>query len=65
MNLYLDTSALNRIFDDQSQARIYLESVSMELILLWIENNRLKIVSSEALKAETDKNPYSVRAASP
>ena len=61
MNIYLDTSALNRIFDDQSQARIYLESVSMELIFLLIVNQTVSIVSSEALKFETDNNPYSER----
>ncbi len=53
MKLYLDTSALNRIFDDQSQARIYLESMSMTLIFLLIENKTVEIVSSEALVAET------------
>ena len=43
MKIYLDTSALNRIFDDQSQARIYLESVSMEVIFLLIEIKILKL----------------------
>ena len=61
MKIYLDTSALNRIFDDQSQARIYLESASMELIFLLIVNQTVEIVSSEALKFETDNNPYSDR----
>ena len=61
MKIYLDTSALNRIFDDQSQGRIYLESVSMELIFLLIENHRLEMVSSEAIQAETDRNPYDER----
>jgi len=61
MKIYLDTSALNRIFDDQSQARIYLESVSMELIFLLIVNQTVSIVSSESLKFETDNNPYSER----
>ena len=61
MKIYLDTSALNRIFDDQSQARIYLESASMELIFLLIVNQAVSIVSSGALKFETDNNPYSDR----
>jgi len=45
MKIYLDTSALNRIFDDQSQARIYLESVAMEVIFLLIENKNIKIAA--------------------
>ncbi len=61
MKLYLDTSALNRIFDDQSQARIYLESMSMTLIFLLIENKTVEIVSSEALVVETNNNPYNER----
>lgn len=63
MKIYLDTSALNRIFDDQSQARIYLESVSMEVIFLLIENKNIEIVSSDALVFETNNNPYSERRA--
>jgi hypothetical protein len=61
MKLYLDTSVLNRIFDDQSQPRIYLESVSMTLIFLLIENQTVEIVSSEALVIETNNNPYNER----
>ena len=63
MKIYLDTSALNRIFDDQSQARIYLESVAMEVIFLLIENENMEIVSSDALVFETNNNPYSDRRA--
>lgn len=58
MKIYLDTSALNRIFDDQSQARIYLESTAMELAFLLIETGDISVVSSEALVFETNRNPY-------
>lgn len=61
MRVYLDTSALNRVFDDQSQARIYLESTSMELVFLMIEDGAIEIVSSEALEFETRRNPYEAR----
>jgi hypothetical protein len=61
MRIYLDTSALNRIFDDQSQARIYLEATSMQLIFLAIESGAVELVSSGALVFETDRNPYSDR----
>jgi len=58
MNIYLDTSALNRIFDDQSQPRIYLESSAMILIFAMIEESFVKLVSSEALIYENTANPY-------
>jgi predicted nucleic acid-binding protein len=61
LRVYLDTSALNRVFDDQSQARIYLESTSMELVFLMVENEAIEIVSSEALDFETRRNPYEAR----
>ncbi|GBL13158.1 hypothetical protein MTo_00448 [Microcystis aeruginosa NIES-1211] len=49
LKVYLDTSVLNRIFDDQTQARIYLESISMQLIFLLVENETIEIVSSDVL----------------
>ncbi|WP_026135326.1 PIN domain-containing protein [Scytonema hofmannii] len=61
MKVYLDTSALNRIFDDQSQARIYLEATSMQLIFLLVEHEFVELISSDALVFETQRNPYSDR----
>ena len=49
MNVYLDTSALNRIFDDQSQPRIFLEASAMLLVFGLIEKRIISIVSSEVL----------------
>ncbi|WLT38257.1 hypothetical protein NON20_22660 [Synechocystis sp. B12] len=37
MKLYLDTSVLNRIFDDQTQARIALETQALRMILQLVE----------------------------
>ncbi|MBD2776105.1 PIN domain-containing protein [Iningainema tapete] len=61
MKVYLDTSALNRIFDDQLQARIYLEATSMQLIFLLIEHGAVELISSDALVFETQRNPYNNR----
>ena len=55
LKVYLDTSVLNRIFDDQTQARIYLESISMQLIFLLVENEAIEIVSSDALVSSRAK----------
>ncbi|MFN3533374.1 MAG: hypothetical protein ACK41Q_12830 [Candidatus Brocadia sp.] len=37
MKIYLDTSALNRIFDDQSRPRVYLEATAMLIAFVLIE----------------------------
>ncbi len=63
MKIYLDTSALNRIFDDQSQPRIYLESSSMLVVFVLIESQVLDIVSSDVLLFENLKNPHNERRA--
>jgi len=58
VKVYLDTSALNRIFDDQSQPKIYLEATSMLLLFMLIDYQSVEIVSSDALLFENDNNPY-------
>jgi len=61
MNIYLDTSALNRIFDDQSQPRIFLEASAMLLVFGLIEKRIISIVSSDVLVYENSRNPYTER----
>jgi predicted nucleic acid-binding protein len=61
LNIYLDTSTLNRIFDDQSQPRIFLEASAMLLIFGLIEKRIIAIVSSDVLVYENSRNPYSER----
>jgi len=61
MNVYLDTSALNRIFDDQSQPRIFLEASAMLLVFGLIEKRIISIVSSEVLIYENSQNPHAER----
>ncbi len=46
MNVYLDTSALNRIFDDQSQPRIFLEASGIKGL------DALHLACAERLKAD-------------
>ena len=47
MKVYVDTSALNRIFDDQSKPRIYLEASSMLIVFMLIDSKAIKFVSSD------------------
>lgn len=61
MNIYFDTSALNRIFDDQSQPRIFIETSAMLLVIGLIEKGIISIVSSEVLEYENARNPYTER----
>ena len=61
MRIYLDTSALNRVFDDQTQPRIYLEATAMLLVFTLLENGKISLVSSEALRYENSRNPFTDR----
>ncbi len=61
MKIYLDTSCINRVFDDQSQPRIFLESSAMITILAMIESTALSLVSSEVLLFENARNPFEER----
>ncbi|WP_013325064.1 PIN domain-containing protein [Gloeothece verrucosa] len=58
MKIYLDTSALNRIFDDRSQVRIALEAIAVQSILLLIQEGTVELIASDALAYEISRNPY-------
>lgn len=57
MEIYLDVSCLNRPFDDQSQARIRLESTAVVLILERFDTGDWQQVSSEMAVFEIDAIP--------
>jgi predicted nucleic acid-binding protein len=59
--IYLDTSAYNRPFDDQTQPKIFLESQAVAIILQMIETELFKLVSSSVLEYENSRNPYSIK----
>lgn len=58
MKIYLDSSCLNRIFDDQAQPRIFFESIAMGIVFILIDRKELECISSDALKFEMEKNPF-------
>jgi predicted nucleic acid-binding protein len=64
MRLYLDTSAYNRPFDDQSQVKIFLETQAVLLILQLIQNHQVELVSSNVLEYENSRNSDLERAKS-
>jgi predicted nucleic acid-binding protein len=59
--VYLDTSVYNRPFDDQSQPRIWLETLACSLILQMIEEERILLVTSSVVGYENNRNPFSER----
>ncbi|HOD42513.1 MAG: hypothetical protein BWY32_03219 [bacterium ADurb.Bin243] len=58
LKVYIDMSALNRIFDDQSQSRIYFESSAMIVIYSLLEEGKLELCSSVIHEYENGKNPF-------
>jgi predicted nucleic acid-binding protein len=59
--IYLDSSVLNRPFDDQNQARIILETQALRTILQLIENGKLQLINSSVLEYENSKNTSPLR----
>ncbi|MEI8267471.1 MAG: PIN domain-containing protein [Betaproteobacteria bacterium] len=57
-SVYLDMCCFNRPYDDQSQARIRLETEAKLLIQESIYNGHCKLVWSSILDFECSKNPY-------
>jgi predicted nucleic acid-binding protein len=57
LRLYLDACCLNRLTDDQSQARIRNEADAVETILRAVREGKATWVSSTALEIEISRNP--------
>ena len=55
MVLYLDTCALQRPFDDQSQARIAIEAEAVLRVIDLVEQGDIDLLSSEVLLLEVEK----------
>lgn len=56
--VYLDTSAYNRPFDDQTQPKIFLETQAIVIILQMVESRLVNLASSSVLEYENSRNPY-------
>ena len=61
MRIYLDTSVYNRPFDDQTQPRIWLETLAFGIILQMIAADTVELVGSTVLEYENSRNPFSWR----
>jgi predicted nucleic acid-binding protein len=58
--VYLDTSAYNRPFDDQTQPKIFLETQAVVIILQMVEARVVELISSSVLEYENSRNPYPI-----
>jgi predicted nucleic acid-binding protein len=61
--IYLDTSVYNRPFDDQTQPRIWLETLAFSVILQMIESNVATLITSSVVDYENSRNPHQLRRA--
>jgi predicted nucleic acid-binding protein len=61
MRVYLDNCSIQRPLDDQSSARIRLETEAILTLLALCESGHLKLVSSDASGFEAIRNPHPVR----
>ena len=61
MKIYIDTSVYNRPFDDQTQPRIWLETLALGLILQLVESREATLVNSSVLEFENSQNPFPLR----
>ena len=59
--VYLDSSVLNRPFDDQTFSKIRLETEAIFLIFKSIEQKKLKMISSSVIEYENSRNPFPER----
>lgn len=61
MLVYLDNSALNRPFDDQTQPRIWLETLALCLILQMAEAGEIEMIKSPVHFLENNQSTLAVR----
>lgn len=61
VRVYLDTSAFNRPFDDQTQPKIFLESQAVVIVLQMVEAQLVELVGSSVLECENSRNPYPIK----
>src|SRR5438045_2450934 len=57
MRIYLDMCCLKRPFDDQSDARIQLETTALAAILVVCNRGEHELFTSDALRFENSRNP--------
>src|SRR5580704_17234491 len=60
-SVYIDLCALKRPFDDQTQARVWLETEATSVLMQAVQSGQLEWVSSTVLEMENGENPWQFR----
>ena len=60
MRVYLDNCCYNRPFDDQSQVKVRVETISKLAVQLMMATKRVEYVWSSTLDYELSKNPVPI-----
>ena len=60
-SVYLDNCCLNRLFDDQSQLRIHLESEAVKVVLSLCEQRQMRLICSQVSYFEINNTPDASR----
>ena len=54
--IYLDSCVYNRPFDDyQMDEKLFVEAMAFYVVLHWVENNKIQLISSDALLYECEQ----------
>lgn len=61
MRIYLDMCSIQRPMDDHGQPRVRAEAEAVRGILAWCNAGEADLLSSDALRFETERNPHPVR----
>jgi predicted nucleic acid-binding protein len=61
MRIYLDTSVYKRPFDDQTQARIWLETLALAIVFQLLETTEIELVTSSVVAYENSRDPLPMR----
>jgi predicted nucleic acid-binding protein len=57
VRIYLDTCVYDRPFDDQSQPRVWLETLAFSVILQMVEDREVTLITSAVLGYENSLHP--------
>jgi predicted nucleic acid-binding protein len=63
VRIYLDACAINRLTDDQRQARVLAEAEAVERVLDLITTGKVCWIASSTLRAELERNPNEAKCA--
>lgn len=61
MKIYVDNCVFNRLFDDKSQPRIWLEVQALQKLIELVKEGRFDLIVSQVNEWENGENPQPIR----